>query len=614
MASFVYSKTAQAVFGRCAWRYRGASACLYLVPLMLCLGLGAVSQSVNALEAISIGTDTLIRIDVTKHAEHLDNSGDRLQIETAPDKGGILRRMEVRAVKSGSNPSWLVFALRNETDLPVFRLLTVNDYDVVGSGVLWPDLVIPRIKNVTPSVGFLPERIEYEGASVFELKIEPGQTVTYVVELATPTFHRLWLWQRDAFERASRDNLVVSGPFIGISALLGVALTLLAATRRSIVVLGSAFFSWAVMARLGLEASAWVQLGFVASKDVSAYVAGTEALAASGLAMLLGGGRQQNANSRSLTDAVMLLWIGALVACIAVAAIEPRMGATLARLSFPLIILIGLSTALYRAIMVNRRALWLVAGWVVCGVWTFAAATIFSGRLGGEITAQGGGNSAVFWVFGAGLVALAMVIGLISLAMRAGQQLNDLEQHNLAIPAPVASGGPVKAWTDQAGPVVRWLAKRKPTPQQLFISYRRDDSRDVTGRIYDRLIRRFGSSHVFKDVDSIPFGTDFRAHIDDTIRQCNTMLVIIGRDWLSAGSSSGEPRLNDPMDFVRVEIEAALAFGIRVIPVLVGGANMPSLAELPTAINKLAFLNAVQVRPDPDFHRDMDRFILGLAG
>jgi ATP-dependent Clp protease ATP-binding subunit ClpA len=148
---------------------------------------------------------------------------------------------------------------------------------------------------------------------------------------------------------------------------------------------------------------------------------------------------------------------------------------------------------------------------------------------------------------------------------------------------------------------------------RVFISYRRQDASDATGRIYDRLVTRFGKEQVFKDVDNIPYGTDFRNEMGRAVGQSVVVLVVIGEHWLSVTDQNGRRRIENLDDFVRIEVEAALKRDVRVIPLLVGGARMPSQAELPEAIQALAFRNAVQIRNDPDFHRDMDRLIESIG-
>ena len=146
----------------------------------------------------------------------------------------------------------------------------------------------------------------------------------------------------------------------------------------------------------------------------------------------------------------------------------------------------------------------------------------------------------------------------------------------------------------------------------IFISYRRSDSADIAGRIYDRLTGRFGRNPIFKDVDSIPLGLDFKEYLDAKVSECSVLLAIIGDRWLEASDDTGERRLEDPADFVRIEIESALKGGIPVIPLLVRGAQMPREGKLPDGLKKLAYRNGIPIRPDPDFHRDMDRLITAL--
>jgi hypothetical protein len=154
---------------------------------------------------------------------------------------------------------------------------------------------------------------------------------------------------------------------------------------------------------------------------------------------------------------------------------------------------------------------------------------------------------------------------------------------------------------------------RSSRSARIFISYRRADSADVTGRIYDRLAGHFGESAIFKDVDSIPAGIDFKEHLEKAVGKCKVFLVVIGDKWLETTRSTNKNRLQDPRDFVRIEIEAALNRNIRIIPLLVRGASMPEEEELPPSLQKLVYRNAIPIRPDPDFHRDMDRLISAIS-
>lgn len=144
---------------------------------------------------------------------------------------------------------------------------------------------------------------------------------------------------------------------------------------------------------------------------------------------------------------------------------------------------------------------------------------------------------------------------------------------------------------------------------QVFLSYRRDDSPDAAGRIHDRLVSQYGHERLFMDVDNIPPGLDFRVIIDEAVGRCQIFLAVIGPGWIAAADHAGRVRLENPADFVRLEIEAALNREIPVIPVLVGDAPMPRPEQLPDSLQSLAFRNAINVRRNPDFHHDVGRLI-----
>jgi hypothetical protein len=141
----------------------------------------------------------------------------------------------------------------------------------------------------------------------------------------------------------------------------------------------------------------------------------------------------------------------------------------------------------------------------------------------------------------------------------------------------------------------------------IFISYRRDDSRGDTGRLYDRLSEHFGKKQVFRDIDAISPGEQFPEVLDHTLQTCDVLLAIIGPKWLTARKGK-QRRLDNPDDFVRLEIATALERGIPVIPVLVGNASMPRSQALPETLAPLGSYQAV-VLHELHFQRDVDTLI-----
>ena len=129
----------------------------------------------------------------------------------------------------------------------------------------------------------------------------------------------------------------------------------------------------------------------------------------------------------------------------------------------------------------------------------------------------------------------------------------------------------------------------------VFISYRREDSAGFARAIYDRLSEHLGREKVFFDVNDIVSGDDFVEVLSKRVGDCDALVAIIGRDWLASVDKSGQRRLDNAEDFVRIEIEAALGRGVRVIPVLVEDAAMPQSADLPDSLKKLARRQALKV-------------------
>ena len=145
-------------------------------------------------------------------------------------------------------------------------------------------------------------------------------------------------------------------------------------------------------------------------------------------------------------------------------------------------------------------------------------------------------------------------------------------------------------------------------PGRIFMSYRREDTAFPAGWLYDRLAGHFGRDQVFKDIDSIELGDDFIEVITTAVGSCDVLLALIGGRWLTITGQDGRRRLDNPDDFVRLEIEAALARNVRVIPILVDEARMPTADELPASLAKLARRQALELSP-ARFEADTQRLL-----
>jgi hypothetical protein len=178
-----------------------------------------------------------------------------------------------------------------------------------------------------------------------------------------------------------------------------------------------------------------------------------------------------------------------------------------------------------------------------------------------------------------------------------------------AVPALVATGLAAFVFLY----LLRWRRRpgaSHPTLPRLFISYRRQDSAASCGRLYDRLVADLGEDRVFRDIDSIAPGALFADRLRRSVAECDAFIVLIGPSWLAADPERRR-RLDDPADFVRIEIETALQQGKPVFPVLVEGARMPGASELPTSVAPIKASNAIEIA-DRHFTSDMRHLLAAM--
>jgi uncharacterized membrane protein YhaH (DUF805 family) len=148
-------------------------------------------------------------------------------------------------------------------------------------------------------------------------------------------------------------------------------------------------------------------------------------------------------------------------------------------------------------------------------------------------------------------------------------------------------------------------------PGRIFINYRRGTGAASAGRLADRLTQHFDRDQIFIDVDAIEPGIDFVKALNDQVAQSIAFIAVIDPDWLSTSNAAGKRRLDDPRDYVRIEIEAALKRDIRVVPVLVDGAQMPTSGDLPDSLKLLTHRQAFEIS-HIRFNRDADDLAFAL--
>jgi diguanylate cyclase (GGDEF)-like protein/PAS domain S-box-containing protein len=380
-------------------RRGGASRVLGSILLALVCVLAGIGPTL-ALKAVPLTAD-MDAVEVTTEAEMLGSRGDSIQVETAPDGEGMVGRMAVRASAQGLSPNWLVFALRNATDRQMERWVTAERYSVIGSGIVWPNLDARRIEAVTPSLGFLPERVRSDRADIFKITLEPGQTVTYVAELASDRFARVYVWKPVEYELKARDRQLYNGILLGITGVLGIFLTAVFAANHKPIFPSAALVTWCVLAYLCVDFGFWHKLFQLRPEDNAIYRAATEAAMAASLLVFLHIFLRLTALP-SFGRMLLVVWIIAQIALVALAVLDARLAATFARASFAAIGLAGILGISFLALRGQDRALSLLPTWILFLVWIFAAAVTLTGRLSGD---------AVVSSLSGGLVLITVLLG-----------------------------------------------------------------------------------------------------------------------------------------------------------------------------------------------------------
>ena len=352
---------------------------------ILLLALCALVSPARAIEPVPVPLDTKA-IDLSTRMELYSSKGDRIQVSTAPDQDKIVRRIEVSARQAGTRPSWIVFALANETNEQIERLIVAPHFRLAGSGVIWPDLGASRIAAITASQGFPPEREEGTDADVFRITLDPGTIVTYVAELRTPNLPKLYLWQPDAFKDKLASLTLYQGIIIGIAALLALFLTIVFVVKGAVIFPAAAALAWAVLAYVCIDFGFWTKLfGSVGAGSDQVWRAGAEAVLAATLLVFLFAYLNLNRWHVRLSHVtgVWLVFLGLLAG---LAVYDAPVAAGVARISLAAIALVGFILVIYLAAFGYDRAVMLIPTWLVLVVWIATAALTVTGKLSGELT------------------------------------------------------------------------------------------------------------------------------------------------------------------------------------------------------------------------------------
>ena len=405
--------------------FRGPLFGAILTAAVAALSILLGDRAAQAVEAVNVHTDAPA-IDLTDAVEFQHTEGDRIQVSTAPSADGIIRRIEVRARAGSSN--WAVFALANNGDEQIDRLVVVPHYRMVGSGLLWPDLGLSRVVYITPSSGDPPERQDNAGADVFRITLDPGTVITFVAELRTENLPQLYLWEPDAYKDKLNSLTLYQGIVIGIAGLLALFLTILFVVKGSVMFPAAAALGWAVLMYIGIDFGFWPKVFDLSSGAERVWRASGEAILAATLLVFLFA--YLNLNRWHVRYAhITVGWLAFLGALVAVALFSPAVASGVARISLFLVAVLGFALVIYLATHDYDRAVMLIPTWLLLLVWVIGAALTVLGLVTNDIVGPA--------LLG-GLVLIVMLIGFTVMqhAFAGGMAsgiVSDIERRALAL-------------------------------------------------------------------------------------------------------------------------------------------------------------------------------------
>src|SRR5499426_3325422 len=451
--------------------------CLTALVIAFAASLLAV-QTARAVEAVNVRLDAAA-IDLTAATEVQKTDGDRIQVSTAPGPDGIVRRIEVRAREGNNN--WAVFALTNNSDEQIDRLIVVPHYRMVGSGLFWPDLGLSRIAAITPSTGDRPVRQESSTADIFRITLDPGTVITFVAELRTDKLPQIYLWEPDAYKDKINSFTLYYGIVIGIAGLLALFLTILFVVKGSIMFPAAAALGWAVLVYIGIDFGFWAKVFDMSAGAERVWRACGEAILSATLLVFLFA--YLNLSRWHVRYAhITIAWLAALAALVAVAVFDPAVAAGIARISLTGIALFGFALVIYLSTHGFDRAVLLIPTWLLLVAWTSAAGLAVTGLVTNDIIGPA--------LLG-GLVLIVMLIGFTVMqhAFAGGIThgiVSDVERRALAL---TGAGDLIWDWdvsadkvftsaeTEQTlglkrgtldGPAARWLDVLHPLDRDRF--------------------------------------------------------------------------------------------------------------------------------------------------
>ncbi len=418
------------------------NAVIVLAHLCLLLWAGAAT----ALDVVTI-PEKVGAVDLSDAIELREGQEGRVQLSTAPDVNGIIRRIEVQATDASSNPNWALIAIHNPLDVQVERLLVAPFFQMPGSGVFRADLGGKRINVITASQGFRPTRVDDQEADVFSITVDPGATVTYVLELEGENLPDMVLWEPSSYRDYINAFTLFRGTVLGVSGLLAVFLSIMFVVKGRGVFPAAAALAWAVMFYLLVDFGILSKLINIQPTQLQTYRAAAEAALATtlfGFLFIYLNLHRWHIRFIHLALALMLV----MLALIILAFFQPVLAVGTARAVLALLGVFGIVVVGFLAMRGYDRAVLIVPTWIIFVAWLIFAYMVVSGEITNDVA-----QSAV----AGGLVLIVMLLGFTAIqhAFTDGQvsvgALTEVERRALAL---TGSGDFVFDWNIERDRVV----------------------------------------------------------------------------------------------------------------------------------------------------------------
>jgi diguanylate cyclase (GGDEF)-like protein/PAS domain S-box-containing protein len=358
----------------------------------------SLTSPARAVEPVNVRVD-IAAIDLTEAVEHLKSEGGRAKVTTAPVANGTVQTIEVPAREAGTD--WAVFALANSSDEQIDRLIVVPHYQMVGSKIIWPDLGLSRVVNITQNAGDRPDRQDSATADIFRITLDPGTVITYILELRTERLPQIYLWEPETYKDKVNSFTLYHGIVIGIAGLLALFLTILFVVKGSIMFPAAAALGWAVLVYIGVDFGFWNKVFDMSAGAERIWRAAGEAILAATLLVFLFAYLNLSRWHVRYSH-IAIAWLAFMGALVAVALVNPSYASGIARISLLLVAIGGFGVIIFLAIEGFDRAVLLIPTWFLLVCWVFAAGL----AVGGWVT-----NDIVAPALLGGLVLIVMLIG-----------------------------------------------------------------------------------------------------------------------------------------------------------------------------------------------------------